>query len=307
MTETTDASPAPDASPAASTTLAFVAMTIGNVALAFGAWFVRMADTGPAASAFWRIALAAPVLVAAAMATGWRPARTPRMIWGLVAIAGLCFAADLSSWHFGILRTTLANATLFGNSTILFFPIYGFIAARALPTRMQGMALLLAAIGGALLMGRSYTLDPRHLGGDLFCLLAGILYTAYFVVMARVRETNAPIAALAMSTLGSLLPLLILAMALGERIMPQHWGPLIALALCSQLLGQGLMIYALGKLSPLVLGIGLLVQPLVGATVGWVVYGEQLGVADLIGAVLVAVALVLVRRPTPLGASGVSG
>lgn len=293
--------------PPPSTTLAFVAMMVGNVALAFGPWFVRMADTGPVAAAFWRIALAAPVLVAVALTTGWRPARVPRVIWGFVAIAGLCFAADLASWHIGIRGTTLANATLFGNSTILFFPIYGFIAARALPSRMQGIALLLAAVGSALLMGQSYSLNPRNLVGDLFCLLAGIFYTGYFILMGRARETSAPVAALTMSSLAGILPLLCFAMLLGERILPQHWGPLVALALFSQLIGQGMMIYALGKLSPLVMGIGLLVQPVVGATIGWIVYGEALGTADLIGAVLVAVALVLVRRPAPLGVRAVSG
>ncbi len=288
-------------------------MMVGNVALAFGPWFVRMADTGPVASAFWRITLAAPLLVAVALATGWRPMQVSRSIWGFVILAGLCFAADLSSWHIGILRTTLANATLFGNSTILFFPIYGFIVARALPSRTQGFALLLAAIGAALLMGQSYSLDPRHLAGDLLCLLAGLLYTAYFVLMARARETIAPIATLAMSTIASIAPLWLFAALLGEKILPDHWGVLIALAFFSQVLGQGLMIYALGKLSPLVMGIGLLVQPIVGGTVGWIAYGERLGAADLIGAVLVAVALVLVRRPVPpppsvpLGASAISG
>jgi len=158
---------------------------------------------------------------------------------------------------------------------------------------------LLAGIGAALLMGQSYRLDPRHLGGDLFCLLAGIVYTAYFVLMARARETMAPLAALAMSTIASIAPLLIVAILLGEKILPDHWGVLIGLAFCSQILGQGMMIYALGKLSPLVIGIGLLIQPIVAAAVGWIAYGEQLGLADLIGAILVAIALVLVRRPVP--------
>jgi len=115
--------PIPPAAPPAS---AFVALLIGNVALAFGPWFVRMADTGPVASAFWRIALAAPVLVAAAWATGWRPVQISRSIWLVVFLSGMCFAADLASWHIGILRTTLANATLFGNSTILFFRFTAF-------------------------------------------------------------------------------------------------------------------------------------------------------------------------------------
>lgn len=76
-------------------------------------------------------------------------------------------------------------------------------------------------------------------------------------------------------------------------------GPLLALALVSQIAGQGLMIYALGHLSPLVVGLALLVQPLVGATIGWAAYGERLTMLDAVGAVLVAAALALVsaRRP----------
>lgn len=276
--------------------LAFAALVAANVALAFGPWFVRVAETGPVASGFWRITLAAPVLCLLALGTGARPTRLP---WGLFAVlvgAGVAFAADLGSWHLGILRTTLANATLFGNSATLIFPIYGFLVARSWPTRTQGLALALAAAGAALLMGRSYQLDPRNLAGDLLCLLAGILYTVYFIAMARARAVMAPLSSLAVSTVASIAPLLGFAVLLGERIVPDHWGPLIGLAMVSQVFGQGCMIYALGRLSPLVVGIALLIQPVVAGAVGWVVYGERLGAPDLVGVVMVAAALVLVRR-----------
>ncbi|WP_010184283.1 DMT family transporter [Sphingomonas sp. PAMC 26605] len=280
------------------TLLPLLALIVANAALAFGPWFVRLADTGPIASAFWRITLAAPILAGAALATGWRPREVPRALWGMIALGGLCFAADLGSWHLGILRTTLANATLFGNSATLMFPLYGFLVARAWPTRLQGVALGLATIGAGLLMGRSYQLDPRHLAGDLLCLTAGILYTGYFILMARARATMAPLPALALSTLASVLPLLAFAVVMGEKILPTDWSPLIGLALVSQIIGQGMMIYALGRLPPLTVGLGLLTQPVVAGTIGWIVYGERLGVADLVGAVLVAIALVLVsRRP----------
>lgn len=297
MPETTPDSPAPGHDDAR---FAFVAVVVANVALAFGPWFVRLADTGPVASAFWRIALAAPILIALAVGTGWRPAlrsdAATRGLGAAIVLGGVCFGADLASWHLGILRTTLANATLFGNAAVLFFPIYGFIAMRALPTRSQALALTLAAAGAALLLGRSYQVDPKHLAGDLLSLLAGVLYTVYFISMARVRATMPPLPALALSTMASMLPLLLFATLLGERIWPEHWGVLIGLALASQVLGQGLMIYAIGRLSPLVMGVALLVQPIVSATVGWLVYNERLDAADLVGAVLVAAALVLVRR-----------
>lgn len=278
---------------------AFAALVAANVALAFGAWFVRLSDTGPIASGFWRMTLAAPLLLGGALATGWRPAGLARALWIILALSGICFAADLASWHLGILKTTLANATLFGNSAVLIFPLYGFLVARALPTPSQGTALLLALIGGALLMGRSYQLHPSQLAGDLLSLLAGLLYTIYFIFMARVRATMAPLPALALVTIASVLPLLAFAMAFGERILPHDWTPLLALALVSQVIGQGLMIYALGQLPPLVVGIGLLIQPVVAATVGWIIYGERLGTADWIGGILVGLALVLVRRGPP--------
>jgi drug/metabolite transporter (DMT)-like permease len=88
-------------------------------------------------------------------------------------------------------------------------------------------------------------------------------------------------------------------MAMGERVWPGDWTPLVGLALCSQVLGQGLMVHVLGRLSPLVIGLGLLTQPVVAAAIGWGVFGERLGVADVIGAVLVGLALVLVRSPAP--------
>lgn len=276
--------------------LALVAVVVGNVALAFGPWFVRVADTGPVAAAFWRMALGLPFIAVLAWARGARPVRLDGALWWLLIVGGIAFAADLASWHLGIRMTTLANATLFGNTATLLFPLYGFFIARAWPNRQQGFAFALALIGAALLMGRSLDVDPRRLTGDLLCVLAGVLYTLYFIAMARVRESMAPLSSLALSTAASMAPLLLFAWALGERVWPDAWGPLIGLALASQVLGQGCMVYALGKLSPLVVGLALLVQPVVAATVGWLVYDERLGVADFAGAVLIAVALVLVAR-----------
>lgn len=280
----------------ASTGLAFAALVVANIALAFGPWFVRLADVGPVAAGFWRIAIAVPFLAGLALASGARPVRMPPALWIMLGIGGVAFATDLGSWHLGIVRTTMANATLFGNSAILIYPIYGFLIARAWPTRMQGFALLLAAAGAALLLGRSYQLDPRNLAGDLLCILAGILYTVYIVLMARVRGAMRPLPALALSSTATALPLLLFALLLHEQVMPQQWTPLLGLALVSQVVGQGCMIFALGQLSPLVVGIALLIQPIVAGAVGWIEYGERLQGPDWLGVALVAFALVLVRR-----------
>ena len=75
---------------------------------------------------------------------------------------------------------------------------------------------------------------------------------------------------------------------------------ILLLALGSQVIGQGLLVYALGVVPPLVVGLALLTQPAISAVIGWLVYGEMLTPGDLIGAAAIATALVLVRlRPGP--------
>jgi drug/metabolite transporter (DMT)-like permease len=275
--------------------LDFAALVLANILLATGPMFVRTTDVGPVAAGFWRMGLAFPIL--ALLASRGGPIKLSRGMLVAIIVSGLFFAADLASWHLGIVRTRLANATLFGNSASLMFPIYGFIAARAWPTRRQGGALGIAAIGAILLMGRSYELSPQNLFGDLLCLLAGLFYTFYFVMIARARSSLAPLPLLAISTLASTVPLLLLALALGERILPTNWTPLLFLTLCSQLIGQGLMTYVLGRLSPLVIGLGLLAQPVAAAIIGLFIFGERLGTPDIVGAVLIGLALVIVRQP----------
>lgn len=276
---------------------AFSALIAANLFLAAGPWMVRLADVGPVAAGFWRLALAAPFLI---LLAGWQS--RGRLLPGkgillLLVVGGLFFAADLAAWHEGIVRTKLANATLFGNFASFLFAIYGFILLRSLPRPLQGLAFLFAAIGTALLLGSSYELSPQHLTGDLLALLAGLFYTFYLIAVDRARRVMAPMPVLAIATAAGALPLLLFALALGEPVLPGNWTPVVLLSIGSQLIGQGLLVYAMGHLSPVVVGLGLLTQPVAAAAIGWTVYGERMGPADALGAALIAIALVLIRIP----------
>ena len=91
--------------------------------------------------------------------------------------------------------------------------------------------------------------------------------------------------------------LLPVSLGLGEQIVPADWTFVLILALSSQVIGQGLLVYAIGSLSPLVVGLTLLTQPAISALVGWLAYGEALSPMDWVGAAAIAAALVLVRLP----------
>jgi drug/metabolite transporter (DMT)-like permease len=89
--------------------------------------------------------------------------------------------------------------------------------------------------------------------------------------------------------------LLGLALALGEPVWPRDWTPVVGLFVVSQLVGQGLLVYALGHFPPLVIGLALLTQPAVAALYGWLWFGEALGPLDVVGMVLVGAALAVAR------------
>jgi drug/metabolite transporter (DMT)-like permease len=150
--------------------LAFPALLLGNVALAFGPWLVRLSDVGPVATGFWRVTIALPFLWLVAKAAGQQPHWPRRTLITAILIAAIFYVLDLAAWNAGIRMTKLGNATLFGNTGSFVFAIYGLWLAHRLPSAKQGSALVLAIAGAGLLMSGSYELSPRNFTGDLLTL-----------------------------------------------------------------------------------------------------------------------------------------
>jgi drug/metabolite transporter (DMT)-like permease len=276
---------------------AFPAVVIGSCALAFGPWLVRLSGVGPVAAGFWRLALGLPFLFLIATTTR-QPVHWPgKRLGALVALAAFFFAADLAAWHVGIHMTKLGNATLFGNVSSFGFAAWGLWLSRRWPSPVQGAALALAAIGAALLMGSSFELSPRNFVGDLLCLAAGLLYVGYLIAVQQGRGSLKPMPLLFLSSAIGAVMLLPVSLALGEQVIPHDWTYVLLLAIGSQVIGQGLLVYGIGHVPPLVVGLALLTQPAISGFVGWVIYDEKLRAVDWLGAAAIAAALVLVRLP----------
>jgi len=275
--------------------LLLAALLGGNIALALGPWFVREADTGPVAAGFWRLFLALPFLVLLARANGQRLMGMGAKTLGLVALGAVTFALDLASWHIGIGMTRLGNATLFGNAGSIVLLFWGFIAARMLPRGLEWLAIVFALAGAAILMGRSLEISTTTLVGDLFCLAAGLLYAVYLLTLQGARGQFGSWSLLVWVCIFGSPVLLAIAVLLGEPVWPTDWTPVIGLFIVSQLLGQGLMVYALRYFPPLVIGLALLTQPAVASLYGWLAFGEVLSALDIAGMVMVGAALAVSR------------
>jgi len=283
--------------PVRSWNAAHLAALIGsNLSMGLGPLFVRMAETGPAATGFWRHAFAIPLLAALLL---WREPASQwflrgRSLW-IVLAGGVLFGLNLVFAYIGFGMTRLGNVVLLGNSGGVLLMIWGLIAAARVPRPFELAAVLSALVGGALLIGGSLHVSAESFRGDLMGVLSGVCYAGYLLILRNARAHIGQFTLLFWATLASMPMLLMVSLALGERIVPDVWWPLVALTVSGHVIGQGLLVYSLRHFSALVIGLALLTQPAISSVIGWLAYGEALGPLDVLGMVLLAAALVIVR------------
>ena len=284
------------------------ALIAGGVAIGFAPIFVRQSEVGPSATAFWRLLLALPFLLAWAGAArgggGWREGRDAGRDWRPLALAGVCFAADLALWHWSIRFTSVANSTLEANLASVFVVLFGWLAFGQRVSGRFGLAMLVALGGTAVLVGRNARFSPITLRGDLLGVATAVFYAGYLLSVraARTRgwSTATIMAASGVVTATALWPIAWLS---GERMLPvtpRGWGTLAGLAAVSHLGGQSLIAYALAGLPASFASVGLLVQPATAALAAWLLLGETLTAGQLAGGVLLLLAgILLARREMP--------
>ena len=281
--------------------VAFLCLLAGGCAIAFAPIFVRLADTGPVASAFWRCALAVPVLWSWVLLRGERGAGGERRVpvMSLVA-AGLFFASDLGVWHFSILYTSVANSTVLANLAPIFVTLAGWILWRRKVTRTFLVGMFVAIAGMFVLVGPNFAAGGRPLVGDALGALTAVFYAGYFLAIKIARDAGASTARLmAWSTTITALVLLPVAAAFPQPFWPSGaagWWVLSGLALVTQVLGQGLIAYAFAHLPASLSSVSLLIQPVMAALFAWLLFGEAIGAAQYLGGAIVLAGIWLARR-----------
>ena len=287
-------------SPDRAATQAMLALVGGAVAIGFAPIFVRWSEVGPNATAFWRLLLAIPALwlLAGRPAPDQVAAGQP----GVLALAGLCFALDLSFWHASIGLTTVANATLLANLTPVIVVLWYWRVRRQPPTPRFLAGALLALAGAAGLAAASQG-GARPAGGagvgDLLGVLTAFAYAGYLLAVERARGRAAGFTVMLASTVVAALLTGAVALALGEIWWPasgRGWLVLAGLALLVHVVGQGGIVWAVGRLPAPLSSVVILIQPVVAAGLGWLWLGEALGPASIASGALVLAGVLIARR-----------
>jgi len=279
---------------------AFLCLLAGGCAIAFAPILVRLSETGPVASAFWRTALAAPLLWLGALRVRGAARAAERAHLGALVAAGLFFAGDLGVWHWSIVWTSVANSTLLANLAPIFVTLAGWLLWRRRVTGVFLIGMVVAIAGMFVLVGPNFSVGGKRLMGDALGALTAVFYAGYMLAIKVARDDGAAtVRLMAWSTSITAVALLPVALLSPQPFMPasaQGWLVVVGLALVTQILGQGLIAYAFAHLPASLSSVSLLIQPVVAAFVAWRLFGEAVGAQQFIGGAVVLAGILLARR-----------
>lgn len=280
--------------------VALAALFAGAVAIGSSALFVKVSETGPVATGFWRVFLALPFLWVWALAEPRRmPSADPRRERRLMLGAGFFFAGDLAVWHWSIVLTSVANATLLANLAPIFVTLAAWLLFAVRPTAVFTAGLAAALTGVALLIGGDFSHSGSALLGDGLGVVTAMFYAAYQLTVTQLRRNVSTARIMAHSGTVMVAILLPLAVLSGETLFPATaggWAILFGLALVAQVAGQSLIAYAMAHLPATLSSVGLLLQPVMAALFAWVLLGERLGLLQFAGALMVLAGIAIAHR-----------
>ncbi|MBK9082173.1 MAG: DMT family transporter [Rhizobiales bacterium] len=276
----------------------FAALVVGAFAMGISPVFVRWAEVGPFASAFWRVTLALPVLwLWMRLDERGRPRGRSfsRAIW----LCGLVFTGDLFVWHLSIVKTTVANATFFATTAPVWVVVFGWLlfGERAARATLAGLALCL--VGGAALIGQSVTISATRVAGDLYGLATAVFFGLYFLTVRAARRDSGAARVTFEASLITAVLLFAVAFAAEGRFFPDTvagWAAMFGMSWISHAGGQGLLAVALGQLPATFSSLVIFLEAVAGALFGWALLGEPVTWPQALGG-LAILAGIWIARP----------
>ena len=157
----------------------------GALAISFSGILFRAAHVSPATGAFYRCALALPVLWPLSWLEDRRYGPRPLKQRALAWLAGVFFAIDLVAWHEGIEQVGAGLATVLGNLQVVFVGLLAWMILGERPSNRSLAAIPVALVGVLLISGvfesGAYGKNPGL--GVAYGILTALAYSGFLLVL----------------------------------------------------------------------------------------------------------------------------
>ncbi|MEA2248996.1 MAG: hypothetical protein QOH46_3525 [Solirubrobacteraceae bacterium] len=274
----------------------------GALIIAFSSILVRLSETTPSTSAFFRCFYAVPLLAILAARENRRLGPRPRHDRLVALAAGVFLGVDFLCWHRAIADIGAGLATVLANIQVAAVPFLAWAALGERPGRRVLVALPVVLTGIVLISGvvedGAYGRAP--FAGAVFGVLTGLAYAVFLLVLRHSSVGSRPPAGpLFDATLAAAVTALAGGLAIGDISLAPTWPGhawLIVLAVTSQVLAWLLITASLPRLPAALTSMLLTVQPLGSVILAAIIVGEAPTVLQIAGVLALLAALVAAAR-----------
>ncbi len=280
--------------------VAFAAIVFSGIIMGFSPVFVREAEVGPFASAFWRVVFALPLLFLWAWAES-RKDNANTSVFSLPLsgmLAGAFFSGDLIFWHLSILNTTMANATFTVCLSVVWVALLSNLVLGEKVSKAFWIGLCLCLAGLALLVHSSLQIEPARLLGDIYGIITSFFLGAYMLAMRSARRHIDGGRLFLSSTIVTMIILGIATMVAGDTFLAstsKGWLSLVSLGVFTHAAGQGLVTLALGVLSAVFSSLVIFIEAVTAAFFGWLLFDEHMSWTQTLGGIMILSGVWLAR------------
>lgn len=281
----------------------------GAVFIGLSPILVRLSELGPIATGFYRVSLAIPFFVLLLL---WEEQEGRKRGLGnfrqllikssrdhlMLMLIGFVFGLNQVFWHLSLQYTYVANATLLANMSALFVIPLGWLFFAHRVRLLFIVYALCSFVGVAMLLSVSMA-DFSLLQGDLMAIMAAVCYAFYQLAISSIRRRYSVAEQMLWTAIWSSVFLLPCVWLFGESLLIVTLYAFIILFCLSffcHCIGQGSISFALGYVSPNLVSLTLLIQPVTAAILGWIVFAESLGGLQLAGMLVILLFIYLARR-----------
>ncbi len=278
--------------------IAYLALSVGLIAIGFSAIFVRQAGVPGTVASFYRMAIPTVILAAPAIKRlRERKWYGPPLRWAV--FGGLLFALDLAFWASGVVLSGATIPTLLANTAPVWVGLGALLFFREKLPGKFWFGLAIALLGTALVLGlESFGAMSFNLGA-LLGLIAGLFYAVYFLITQIGRKWLDVLSYFWVSGVTATAALLIFNLLFSQPMWgftPKTYFNLLALGLISQGVGVLAINYVQGLLPATIVSTTLLGQPVVTALLAAPLLGEKLQPAQIVGGAAVLLGVYIVHH-----------
>ena len=276
----------------------YVAINLLGIAFlsSAGIW-VKLSQVGPIAQGFYRMLL---TLIMIMPFTYKSLKGITKLQFVMAFLGGLCLGGDVLFWNLALMKTSVADCSLLVNLTVFIVSPISFFIFKEKIKKEFVVGSVIGFIGVVIVIFATATGKGHStIYGNMLAIMASVSYSGYVLFIYKVRDVLNNKAVVIISTFGAMVFLLgTMVPVEGLQVPPnfKEWMIIVLYAICTQILGQGLVSMCLGKLNATLVTVISLIGIGISSVYAYFVFGETLIFMEVVGMVITITGVFMAKQ-----------